>query len=266
MKTYLTTAMFGIASTSAAAGVVNVLPGDPSWVSFGNSGGGSTAIEATTVIDGDGSLRVRGDRTRFGTFSDIDFTDGVDSFGLLSDVTALSFQWSVTSEGAGVVTAQAPALRLNVFDPGSGRTHEIIWEDGEQAAPDRQFVAGTGSLNTAYTGDFFGTDASRVYAITSPFSTFGRGLYDGGGTLIAGSNAAQDFSAIVNDYNLSANSVVFGVTIGVGSSVGDFDGYADTVRLAFGSGFDTTWNFAVPAPGAAALFGLSALAAVRRRR
>jgi len=265
MKLTITVAALATASV-ASAGVVDVFPGDPSWIGFGNSGGGSSTIEASTAIDADGSLRIRGDRTRFGTFSDTDFSDGVTGFGTLSDLTAFSFDWSVSSEGAGVTTAQAPALRLNVWDPASGRTHEIIWEDGEQTASERQFVAGSGTTNTVYSGDFFGADASRVYVITTPFGSFGRGLFDGGGSLIAGSNAAQDLMSLYTDYNLSGDSLVYGVTLGVGSSVGDFDGYADNVRLAFGSGFDTTWNFAVPAPGAAALFGFAALAGARRKR
>ena len=265
MKLALSLTVLSAASV-ASAGVIDVFPGDPSWIEFGNSGGGSSVIEASTAIDSDGSLRVRGDRTRFGTFSDTDFSDGVTGFGTLNDLTAFSFDWSVVSEGAGVATAQAPALRLNVWDPASGRTHEIIWEDGEQTASDRQFVAGSGSTNTVYTGDFFSADASRVYVITTPFGSFGRGLFDGGGTLLAGSDSAQDLANLYSNFNLSGDSLVYGVTIGVGSSVGNFDGYADNVRLAFGSGFDTTWNFAVPAPGASALLGFAALAGARRKR
>lgn len=247
----------------ARAGVINVLPGDPNWSSTGNQGGGSSGIVATPLLDGDGAVAINGDRTRFGISNNVTGT----GYGTLSSLSAFNFEWAVTQVGATVPTAQAPALRLFTYDPTSGRQIQFIWEDGEQSSP--VFVNGAGSLNTTYTGDFFGS-ANRVYAFTSGF---GRGLFDGGGSLIGGSDSAQAIANLISTLN-APGAFVFSFGVGVGSSVGDFQGFADQVSIDFGSGDPTTYNFRVPGtqvpePVSLALIGLglaASAAATRRRR
>ena len=75
-----------------------------------------------------------------------------------------------------------------------------------------------------------------------------------------GSGVIQNFSATLNDWingnpqgqpgdpqiNLSANTNIFGVNVGVGSGWNNsFLGYVDAVRIAFGSVDDTLYNFEV---------------------
>ncbi|MEM0913597.1 MAG: PEP-CTERM sorting domain-containing protein [Planctomycetota bacterium] len=263
-----------IAATSATclaltgqAAQVTITPTDSAGFlvgSFGNSNGGSSQIEATTLIDSDGSLAINGDRTRYF------ITNTGMNLGLLNELSTFSFDWTVVQEGLTVPTAQAPALRLAVTDPTTpDRTHEIIWEDGEQST--RQFVAGNGSLNTVYEGDFFDADAdkARVYAITSPFGSFGRGIFDGS-SLIPGSDSAQPFANFTSDsltaYGLSDQAFVTAIVVGVGSSVGDFQGFADNIEIGFDGGDVTTFNFAIPEPASIALIAVGLCAAGLRRR
>ncbi|RUL88591.1 hypothetical protein [Tautonia sociabilis] len=117
----------------AQAGLVVVTPSDPQgWQSFGNSGGGSSSIEPSSFggAFNDGSVKLTGDRTRFGLFP----TGGL---GRLDNLLAFSFEWVVQQVGGGVGTAQAPALRLHVQDTVNNRFLEIIWEDGEQSTSER---------------------------------------------------------------------------------------------------------------------------------
>src|SRR5262245_60252825 len=106
-------------STGAGASVVTVTPGNSQgWASTGNSGGGSSSITATSLggAFADGAVQLNGDRTRF------EVQNTTTGFGLLSNLTTYNYQWAVESTGAGVATAQAPALRALVFAPGTGRS------------------------------------------------------------------------------------------------------------------------------------------------
>jgi hypothetical protein len=57
-----------LAATSVASAEI-IVPGNPSWFTFGNTGGGSSAITGAQPLSGDGSVELHGDRTRFGTFT-----------------------------------------------------------------------------------------------------------------------------------------------------------------------------------------------------
>lgn len=247
------------ATAAASAAIVDVYPSDPSWSSFGNSGGGSSAITAGGPIEADGSIRLTGDRTRFGNTPSLT----VGGYGALNAVSTFKFKFATEQVGSGVITAQAPALRLHVFEPSTSRQIQFIWEDGEQSLAQRQFVAGAGSLNTVYTGDFFGA-ANRVYPFTSG-PGLGRGLFTPGGTLISGTDSAQPLSNFLT--HLDPATWVFQITVGVGSSVGsDYIGWADRVEFGLTGGPVTDYNFLVPAPGAAGLLALGGLLVSRRRR
>lgn len=259
-------ALFSAVSSGQAinVGPATITPLGTNWYNpvGENSGGGSSFINGSyTGIDADGSAQINGDRTRFINGNLFPSTAvPLPNLGLVSGLTRLSYDWTVTSQGTGVVTAQAPAMRMTIWDPTNSRRIDIVWEDGEQSSP--VFVNGAGSLGTVYNGDFFGAN-SRVYARTaSGFNT--RGLFDGGGSFISGSDAAMPYSQLIA--NLPSGTYITGLTLGVGSSVGSgFTGYADHVDFAVAGGIDTTMNF-VPAPGAAALLGIGGLLATRRRR
>jgi len=260
----IVSAAAGFAASSAVASNINVSPttvtplGTP-WYQNGSSGGGFSGITGFTGIDADGSALIQGDRTRFAN-GNVFNSNTTPSLGLASNLARFSFNFLVTQQGATVLAAQAPALRVVLRDPTNSRRIEIVWEDGEQNLADQVFVNGAGSLNTIYSGNFFGTSAARVHPFTAGS---GRGLFDGGNTLIGGSDSAQSFAALLA--NLPADTFITGISIGVGSGVGSFIGYADRVDFAVTGGIDTTMNF-VPTPGAIALLGMSGLLVARRRR
>lgn len=251
--------LVALSGSAASAAIVDIYPSDPSWSSSGNSGGGSSAITAGGPIEADGSIRLTGDRTRFGNTVNVN----VGGYGPLAAVSTFNFKFATEQRGTGVsgTTGSAPALRLHVFEPSTNRQIQFIWEDGEQSAP--VLANGAGSLNTVYTGDFFGS-ANRVYPFTSG-TGLGRGLFTGGGTLISGTDSAQPLGNFLA--SLDPNAWIFQITVGAGSSVGsDYIGWADRVQLGFTGGAVTDFNFLVPAPSAAALAGLAGLIAARRRR
>ena len=264
MNRFIFTASMLVAASSAVASNIDVAPTTVTplgtvWYETGSSGGGFSGITGFTGIDADGSAMIQGDRTRFGN-GNIFNSNATSSLGLASNLARFSFDFLVTQQGATVLSAQAPALRVVLRDPTNSRRIEIVWEDGEQNLADQVFVNGAGTLNTIYSGNFFGASAARVYPFTAGS---GRGLFDGANTLIGGSDSAQSFAALLA--NLPATTFITGISLGVGSSVGTFIGYSDHVDFAVTGGIDTTMNF-VPTPSAAALLGLGGLMAARRRR
>ena len=82
------------ASAAPVTTTVTVLPGDPSWSTIPgeNSGGGSSTINATLPINGNGSIEMFGDRTRFSMGN---YYSPTSNLGLLSAVTQLTFDWAV---------------------------------------------------------------------------------------------------------------------------------------------------------------------------
>jgi hypothetical protein len=234
-----------LGASVASADTIVVTPGDPSWISTGNSVDGSSAITSTALRSGTGSLELHGDRTRFETLPA--------NMGLLDNVSTFVFDWMIGSASS----HHTPALRLHVADqvaPGVFQYSELIWEG-------------------VYNGGASGvTPDTNVWNTTSDSNTFHRWVTGSGTTLDGGAQVNKTISGWASDYYTSA-ATVYKISVGIGSSAGPLGAFADNVTLGFGNDV-TTYNFEtaaapVPLPAAAwggiALFGLLGAKRLRRK-
>ena len=239
-----------LVSGAAQAATVVVNPGG-SWVSTGNTGGGSSDITSTEGDDhgGLGSLEMYGDRTRFEYIQ-------VGGLGLLSDLDALSFEWQVASDSVATLHADyTPAVRLLIADPlvGGGYDYsELIWEG-----------AYNGYYGNYTHGNWILTD------IVGDSETLWQ--WNSGVTLLpGGAQANLTPSAWSGSAYISSSAIIYGLSFGVGSSAGaSFHAYGDYLTLGF-NGQSTTYDFepqaVVPVPATLGLAGLGfGIVALRRK-
>lgn len=231
--------LFG-ATLTAQAAVVTVLPGDASWATTGNSGGGSSAITGSAPHLGNGSVELHGDRTRFQMQSS--------NLGLLNDVLSLTFDWSIAIGSTSNLSADyTPALRLLVVD--GNQFSELIWEG-------------------AYNGTYGNTTKGQWYS-SGANDKFYRYVSGGPGlTLDQGAQVNQSLTTWASGTNSGGNqwysdsALVYSISLGAGSSVGSgYQAYADNVTYTTTTG-STSYNFelragTVPEPASLALVGLA---------
>ena len=241
---------------SAQAAVVTVTggTGSPTATSWGvlpgeNSAGASAVITASQPRNGNGSVELSGDRTRFQL--GIQY-GGFTNLMPLSGVTGLSFDWRIAGNSVNNYNPDyTPALRLLVQD-GSQRS-ELIWEG-------------------AYNGTYGNTLRDTWYS-TSFADNFYQFVAGSGVTLVGGAQSNKTITSWISQ-NYSANAYVSGLSVGDGSgALATYHAFADDVVLGTSNG-TTTYNFevaastAVPEPASMALlltgFGVAGL--VRRRR
>ena len=264
-----------------------IYPGDPRWLLDLNVypdalNNATAAITGSNPRSGNGSLEL----TTSGSLFDWAFfkrvAEGDAAWGLLSDVSCLTFDWWRNSYTLPVpnppeLTAetwqeQTPVLRLLVRDIKDNQlvTSHLVWE--------RWYNTRTSLVPTE-------NDQWHFEDLTSQqlWRHFDGGLtYTNAGcvnTSFDGSDALQTFDVagwITNCY--SATAEVYGIMIGLGSMwPGNYHAFLDNVQLGFSGqeGFVVEDNFelpqtAVPEPATMSLVavGLLALAALgwRRRR
>lgn len=212
--------------TASAAVSITVTPNNPQgWQTFGNSGGGSSAITTTAPRSGDGSVEMTGDRTRW--IKAVDPTTGA-KLGDLYDVTDFAYDWLVAvGSTSNLGPNYTPALRLHVYDPNAALPFsELIWE-GAYNGP---VVVTQGSWVTT---DMIGGSQLLWRWVTGAGVTL-----DGGGAQVN-----QTLGSWQNASWYSTDAVVFGFSVGVGSSVGSgYHAFADNLVLGFNNAPDT-FNF-----------------------
>ncbi len=229
-------------------------------------------INTNNPRSGNGSVYFSGTQT--GAFShkaDIEYfqfaspgnpTSGLAAMGTLGALNSLSYDWYRDSSS----TADShlhPSLRLYIDADGNmGTTTDrgyLIFEgiyNGQAAAP----------TDAWQTSDIFnwngaGQSANMWLRQFSPGQTnevYDRSIQD----WIAGQSTAGFLQ-------LSGQSAIYGLSAGIGSGWGPFEGAVDNISIGFTGGTFNTYNFEaapVPEPGTMAVLGLGALAMIRKRR
>jgi hypothetical protein len=191
-------------------------------------------------------------------------TSGLAAMGLLSQLSALSYEWYRVSAS----TASGhyhPSLRIYYDADGDFNTtndrgyliFERAYNPNTSPVPTDQWV-----LDDVYNWNGPGQSANLWMTNAgnpsgSVLEIYNRTLQD----WLSTPNPNPNYPSLNSGY-----AVVYGFSFGVGSGWdGTFLGGVDTVTIGF-NGVDTTYNFEVPTPASTALLGLGALAALRRRR
>lgn len=301
MKTQAKRVLSGLAATvlglvvarPGGASTVVVLPNTSGGDSFTNAGttntgqavgasgwyynnvrnNGVVGVNGTYPRAGNGSVQMQGVQGPGGNSSkaDIEFfatatanSDGnyspTSAIGSLGDLSSFSYEWYRASGGSASQWLH-PVLRLQVFDPATSQFGYLVFEGIYNGLYD-------GGANPAPTDTWVGIDI-----LTSDYRLWSTGTLPNN---INGSNGPiqlYDARTITEWQSDFPDYLVVGVSAGIGSGWGTFDGAVDNITFGF-SGADTTYNFevsanVVPEPATfatAGLAGLAALAYARRRR
>lgn len=239
-----TSLLFGTLTPTASA--ATVFPGDPAWGNPAgeNGAGGSSAITNTAPRDGNGSVEIHGDRTRFVGLGN--FYSPASNLMLLSQVDLFTFDWMIDpGSTSNLHTDYTPALRLHIWD-GNQRS-EIIWEG-----------AYNGTYGNTTKGDWYTTGANDLFWRHES----GLGLTLDGGAQV--NISVADWADPTNGW-YSADAYVAAISVGAGSSVGSgYISFADNVTLN-NDVFNFETRAKVPEPATAALFGFGLFALIRRK-
>jgi hypothetical protein len=207
--------------------------GSSGWYYNNVRNNGTAGINTTYARSGNGSLYLdgtQGDPTS--SKADIEFLpnatvngDGNYSpggaLGLLSDLTALSYDWYRDSSSA-AASHLHPSLRLQLVSTDFMKSGYIVFE--------RIYNGFTGAAptNSWQSDDVFGQNYTMWSTGTLP-------------------GAFTDYSRTLSQWisGISGQYYVIGVSSGFGSGWDPFTGAVDNITFGFG-GNDTTYNFEVP--------------------
>lgn len=178
------------------------------------------------------------------------------AIGSLGALNSLQYDWYRASGGDASGWLH-PSIRLLVSNASGTESGYLVFER-EVNNPDFGGSLATQPTDSWQTDDVFGGN----YRMWATGSTLPNNLNGTNGTAQYYDAARiQDWVANHGDY------FVIGVSVGVGSGWGTFEGAVDNVGFGFTGGQNYNFNFeVVPAPGALALLGLAGMANKSRRR
>ena len=231
-----------------------VYPDDPYWRLETRGSGGNGIISADNPRSGNASLKL----TTGGNLEDWAFysryanpSDPLSgSWGLLSDITDLAFDWyreTPLDDHIGDFNPwnlQTPVLRLLVRDQVESTAYfsELVWEKyytEPNAIPIGQWVEQDLSSENFWRyvmleGYTVGSGANMENFTPNPLMALSHGSWARSQTM---------------DLPYSVAAVVYGLSVGVGSNwPGPYTGFVDNIFLAFGDEAAIRDNFEVPVP------------------
>ena len=214
---------------------------------------GHVGIQTTYPYDGNGSVAFNATQGPSGNSSkaDIEYYNVVggvpQALGTLGNLTSFSYNWYRASGGTASQWL-APVLRLSVASPDNTKSGYLIFEPvynalGNNAAPVNQW------------------ETNNIVAEDDH-------LWSSGSTLPNLGNDYGDAVKLSSWQSSYGNYLVYGISAGVGSGWGTFQGAVDDITVGFG-GASTTYDFeVVPEPSTVLLVGtgLMGMLIVARRR
>jgi hypothetical protein len=228
-------------ASAAAASTVAVTPTAPQgWSSPAgeNSAGASATITSTSAHDGNGSLELSGDRTRFVLG---DLYSPTSNLGLLSNFTDAGFSYRIDPTSTNTINpGYSPAMRITFWN--NGVKDELVFEQAYQPG-------GYGA--EAAIGDWNTTASDATFYLKSN----------------GNENVENTLSGWLSSGQF-ANAYVSAVYVGNGSGEGDgYHAFVDDVR-AGGNVFNFEVGGGVPEPASWAMMivGLGGIGAAVRRR
>ncbi len=252
----------GAFNNPGPAGAGDALAAD-TWLRRNVRNDGSVGITADYPNTTTGSAFLKGTQGPGGASSKADYEYFFSSPVTLAAVSTLSYEWYRNSASAADAHYH-PALRMYFDADGNFGTtndqgylvYERAYNPNTNPVPTDVWVAddvanfnGAGQSANLWMVNFGNPNGSVL-------EVYDRDLADWTGT--ANPNA--------NYPSLNSGAMVYGLSFGIGSGWGTYEGAVDLVSFGVTGGPVTTWNFEVPTPGAAGLFSIAGLAAARRRR
>lgn len=278
--------LLSIAATPGHAYIV--YPDDPYWgpddrtAAENPTNAGTAGISAENPRSGNASLKltIGGDNDPLDDWAFYTRTaeDG-GSWGKLSEISALSFDWFRATETDSEYewydpwNLQTPVLRLLIYD--DGVFSELVWERyyTDSSAPliigdwvTEDIIDGSNDQN--FWRHIFVEDGEDLYTDIDGNDVVESVFFDITNPLTLMAETTDVWTSLFSDY---ADAVVYGLSVGVGSSwPGEYLGYVDNIHLAFGEKIILDDNFELPVPEPSTLLllgiGMAALLAGRRRR
>jgi hypothetical protein len=240
--------------------------GASGWTYNNVRNNGHVGIRTNNPRSGNGSAWFNGTQGPSGpsSKSDLEYLNtnglgGLVSMGTLAGINSLAYDWYKSSSSA---ASQHTVLRLYVDADGNFGT-----------ANDRGYLVYERAYQTdnSVPTDQWNTDdvsAANLWQVW-----FGNGNFDTAGNWQSLSvwGSAGGFTPSGGGLHMDANSVVYGLSSGIGSGWGTYTGYVDNITIGFVGSAATTYNFEVepiPEPSAlvlAALGGFVLLVRFRHR-
>lgn len=256
-------------TNAATSNAGTPIVGSAGWVYNNVRNNGHVGINTSLPRSGNGSAWFQGTQGPSGNSSkaDIEYYNlvagNLASMGTLGNITSLAYEWYKSSTST---ATQHAVLRLLVDADGDlGTINDrgaLVYERAYQSntsVPTDSWVSDV-LMNANFWQVKFGTGNFDTAGNWQPLSVWG---------------SASGFTPSGGGLNMNANSIVYGLSSGIGSGWGTYIGAVDNITIGFGTLPATTYNFevrndgVVPELSALVTWGVLALSSIiscQRRR